>query len=335
MRPVPPGTTRPTSRPEVHQRPPLHRRIGRLAEELEDEGLALDGPDGWRELVLEEIDYALHPHVHERRVPSYGSFVAPTIDATEWSVPTALDLTLRPVGTFPLEQARRFSDGLSSWLTRTLDDSDASVVFDRPAGSERDLVVLAEATGATLVQRHPKGVVRVVGAFGVLRYDGIDWHREPPVRSWIESMSVCDGTGDPRVLAQLLEFAVHDLGARGIGAILLYRPGDGRVPTYELRLPVPPQLQIGRPEDLAPLTHALSQIDGACVFDEQGTLRQLGVRLVPSPEAETGVDGFRGMRHTAGRRYSYDDAKATVIVVSEDGPVTVLRNGELLGRTEA
>ncbi|MFN7151652.1 MAG: diadenylate cyclase, partial [Microthrixaceae bacterium] len=104
---------------------------------------------------------------------------------------------------------------------------------------------------------------------------------------------------------------------------------------YELRLPVPPQLQIGRPEDLAPLTHALSQIDGACVFDEQGTLRQLGVRLVPSPEAEMGVDGFRGMRHTAGRRYSYDDVKATVIVVSEDGPVTVLRNGELLGRTEA
>ena len=29
--------------------------------------------------------------------------------------------------------------------------------------------------------------------------------------------------------------------------------------------------------------------------------------------------------------YSYDDPSATVIVVSEDGPVTVLRNGNLLG----
>ncbi len=37
------------------------------------------------------------------------------------------------------------------------------------------------------------------------------------------------------------------------------------------------------------------------------------------------------MRHTSGRRYSFDDPAATVIVVSEDGPVTVLRGGELLG----
>ena len=30
------------------------------------------------------------------------------------------------------------------------------------------------------------------------------------------------------------------------------------------------------------------------------------------------------MRHTSGNRYSFDDASATVIVISEDGPVTVL-----------
>lgn len=309
-------------------------RVRRLAEELADEGLFLEGPEPWRDLLLGEIDYALHPRVHERRVPSFGSIVAPTVDPDEWSGPTRLGLTRRAVGTFPLAQARRFADGLSSWLTRSVDGDDASIVFDRPAGSERDLVVLHAATGGTLVQRHPMGVVRVAGAFGVLRYDGIAWHHEPPVRRWIESMAACDGHGDRAVLTQLLEFAVHDLGARGIGAILVYRPEDDPGPTYELRLPVPPPLQIGRPEDLAPLTHALSQLDGAGVFDHEGTLRQMGVRLVPSPEAEAGVDGFRGMRHTAGRRYSWDDSLATVIVVSEDGPVTVLRNGELIGRTE-
>ena len=37
-------------------------------------------------------------------------------------------------------------------------------MFDRPAGSERDLVVLAETMGATIVQRHPNGSVRIVGA---------------------------------------------------------------------------------------------------------------------------------------------------------------------------
>ncbi len=42
------------------------------------------------------------------------------------------------------------------------------------------------------------------------------------------------------------------------------------------------------------------------------------------------VDGYRGTRHTSGRRYSFDDPGATVIVVSEDGPVTAMRAGRLL-----
>jgi hypothetical protein len=275
----------------------------------------------------------MHPAVHERRVPSYGCMVEPTVPPEQWARATELGVTIRGVGSFPIEQARRFADGMSSWLSRSTTGDDASIVFDRPAGSERDLVVLAAASGATLVQRHPKGVVRIAGSFGVVRFDGIDWHLEPPVGDWIAVMSDCGDGADQRVLSQLLEFAVHDLGARGIGAILVHRPDDDPFPTVELRLPVPPPLQIGRPADLAPLTHALSQLDGAAVFDDAGTLRQLGVRLVPSQQAEAAVSGLGGMRHTAGRRYSFDDPAATVIVVSEDGPVTVLRRGELVGRT--
>lgn len=308
-------------------------RIRRLAEELAEEDLTFEGPEALRQLLFAEIDYAMHPVVHERRVPSYGCMVEPTVPTDSWVRATDLAATRRSVGGFPIDQARRFADGLSSWLCRTTDGDDASIVFDRPAGSERDLVVLASATGATLVQRHPKGVVRVAGSFGVARYDGLDWHVEPPVGEWITTMSTCGDRTDAVVLSQLLEFAVHDLGSRGIGAILVHRGAEDPFPTLELRLPVPPPLQIGRPADLAPLTHALSQLDGAAVFDGDGTLRQLGVRLVPSPQAEAEVDGLGGMRHTAGRRYSFDDPGATVIVVSEDGPVTVLRNGELVGRT--
>ena len=60
-------------------------------------------------------------------------------------------------------------------------------------------------------------------------------------------------------------------------------------------------------------------------------LGEIGVRLVPSVAAEAGVGGYRGTRHTSARRYSFDDPKATVIVVSEDGPVTVVRGGRILG----
>ena len=101
--------------------------------------------------------------------------------------------------------------------------------------------------------------------------------------------------------------------------------------SFEHRLPPPPALQICRATDLAPLRHALAQVDGASLFDSEGTLSAIGVRLIPSAHAEMTIAPFRGTRHTSARRYSADDPDATVIVVSEDGPVTVMRAGHLLG----
>lgn len=95
-----------------------------------------------------------------------------------------------------------------------------------------------------------------------------------------------------------------------------------------------PPLRIRQASHLAPLRHALAQVDGASIFDGQGVLRRLGVRLVPSIDAEETVDALGGTRHTSARRYSHDDPLATVIAVSEDGPVSVLRNGAVLGRSQ-
>ncbi len=305
-------------------------RLRRLREELGEAGFEL-ADDEWGSLVLTELDYALRPRVHERRVPSVGVIIGPTTPPDAWEAGSQLSITRRPVEAMPLNGARLFADGLSSWLLRREDGDDEWVVFDRPAGSERDLVVLAESFGATLVQRHPSGAVRVVGPFGVLRWEGLTWHHEPPLAGWIDSIAACHQLGDRSVLETLLEFAVHDLGARGVGAILVYRPDGDPDGLFEVRLPSPPPLDVKRAFDLAPLRHALSQVDGAAVLDHDGILRHLGVRLVPSPEAEASVAGYRGMRHTSARRYSHDDPQATVIVVSEDGPVTVLRKGGLVG----
>lgn len=308
-------------------------RLRRLAEELEESGLRPEGSDAFRAMVLEEIDAALRPVVHERRVPSSGSVLEPRSEPARWAAGADLQISRAPIGDQPLTAARRFADGLSSWLLRRSEGDDEWLVFDRPAGSERDMVVLAEAFDATLVQRHPVGWVRVVGGFGVLRWQGFSWHHEPPVRSWIDTVTASEDHGDPHVLEALLEFAVHDLGSRGIGSLLVYRAGFEPGPRVEERLPTPPGLRIGKASHLAPLRHALAQVDGAAVFDAGGVLRQLGVRLVPSHAAEERVEPFRGTRHTSGRRYSYDDPLATVIAVSEDGPVSVLRNGEVLGRS--
>jgi hypothetical protein len=314
--------------------PPSPGQLRRLAEELAESGLELHLGAPLDDLLVGEIHHALRPPVHERRAYSTGTFVEPTTDPVTWSAGTSLDILRGAIEKTPLADVRRFADGLSSWIIRWTGGPDEWVVFDRPAGSERDLVVLADVLGATVVQRHPTGTVRVTGsAFGVLRWDGLSWHHEPPVSSWMDAMAACDKHGDPIVLRALLEFAVHDLGSRGIGATLVYRPDDERGGGVEPRLPAPPPLQVNRPAGLAPLRHALAQVDGAAIFDSSGTLRQIGARLVPSPDAEDTVDGYRGMRHTSARRYSYDEPLATVIVVSEDGPLTVLRDGELIGRS--
>lgn len=312
----------------------------RLVEELVEEGYPAAAD--WSEALLVELAYALRPEAHERHIPSYGSIVEPDGEPADWDRATELHTTVRSIDGLSVPDARRFADGLSSWLLRA-DCGAELAVFDRPAGSERDLVVLAGATGGTLVQRHPNGSVRVVGSFGVLRWNGVAWHHERPTSSWISAVSDEPMFGDPKVRTRLIEFAVHDLGARGIGSILVYRPDDGEPPglpapgspgAYQRRLATPPPLDIHRPSDLAPLRHVLTQVDGASMFDGAGVLRHLGVRLVPSAAAESDVEGFRGMRHTSGRRYSFDEPRATVIVVSEDGPVTVLRGGVLLGRSE-
>ncbi len=182
-----------------------------------------------------------------------------------------------------------------------------------------DLVVLASRLEATIVQRPPAGSVRVVGSFGVRRWGGFTWSHEPPVSGWTDVVNTSPVHGDSEVVRALLAFAVHDLGSMGMGSLLVYLPGTARKPPSRSGFRYRP-LQIRRASHLAPLRHALGQVDGAAIFDLDGVLRQLGVRLVPSRAAEVNVEALGGTRHTSGRRYSYDDHLATVIAVSEDGP---------------
>ena len=308
-------------------------RLRRLAEELAESGLDLNRAD--RDLLIEEVDHALRPAVHERRVPSSGAIVEPTTDPGSWGAGTALDITRAPTRDQPLAAARRYADGLSSWLLRRVESASEWLVFDRPAASERDLGVVAETMGATVIQRHPAGLVRVVGEMGVLRWDGFSWHHEPPVEHWIGMVNAGETGRAIPLLRALLEFAVHDLGANGIGALLVLRESDAANSAAEERLPAPPPLSIERPMHLAPLRHALAQVDGAAVFDAAGVLRQLGVQLNLSREAEMAIQVYKGTRHTSGLRHSYDDPGSIVIAVSDDGPVSVFRRGQILGRSDA
>ncbi len=309
-------------------------RIRRLAEELDELNPSILSVATDADALLEELDYALRPAIHERRVPSYGAIVEPQTPPHRWAEAAGIDVSKRRIEDLRDATVRRFADGIVSWVVRRQGGVNDLVVFDRSVGSERDLTILADASGGAIVQRHPAGHIRAAGAFGVLRRDDIEWHLEPPTDEWLNADRCQVGNLDAELLDRFLRFAVHDVGARRIGAMFVISPDGELLPSADRRFGKPPEFNLNRPADLAPLYHVLGQIDGAAVFDESGTLRQLGVRLVPSVAAEAEVKTYGGTRHTSALRYSYDDPSATIIVVSEDGPVSVVRAGVLLGQSD-
>lgn len=308
-------------------------RLRRLTEELVEEQVGVIERSSAPDALVDEIDYALRPPRHERRTPSYGSFVLPERSVDAWRNVTGLEVTTSSTIDVVDDEVRKYADGLTSWTIRTSSGVDSLVVFSRTTGSERDLVVLAEASRAMVVQRHPNGEVRLVGTFGVARWGGLGWDVEPPTGTWADRVTLNSLPGDRPLLRHLISFAVHDLGSKGIGALLVFRPGTGASDHREPRMRRPPPLRIDVPGDLAPIRHVLAQTDGAALFDAAGELVSLGVRLIPTPEAEELIVPAGGTRHISAHRYSHTDPEAIVIAVSEDGPVTVFRSGAIIGRS--
>ncbi len=326
---TPPATTPPTTTSAGTEAGHI-RRLREELDELDPSILAgMDEPLP----MLEELSYAIRPRIHERRVPSYGAIVRPAYRSERWADGTRINVAHRSVEDLADSAVRRFADGVTSFVVRGTVGVNDLVVFDRSVGSERDLTIVAEASGATVVQRHPSGVVRAAGPFGVLRLLGFDWQLEPPLSRWLDLGACVIKPLSYEVLKRLLQFAVHDVAARNVGATFVITPDGELGGGAERRYGRPPDFHIDRPADLAPLYHVLGQVDGAAVFDHNGMLTELGVRLIPSVAAEAEVEPFRGTRHTSALRYSYDDTEATLVVISEDGPVSVMRAGKRLGHS--
>lgn len=312
--------------------PVLPGRLHRLADELAEEGLpAFEGVDD-PVAALVELAYALRPQRFEGRVPTYGALLPPgmavLLDPPELGSP----VELIPVGDVDVQFARRFADGVSTFAVRCGDGISHIACFSRNMADEYDLVGLQSAIGGTIVQRHPRGQVRLFGPAGVIRWDGVAWHCDPPVDAWITRLRSVATHLPVDGLRPLMRFAVHELAAQRIGATLIWRPTSGDLPTdrHEPLVHNTPRLRLDSVGEEAALAHALAQTDGAALFDQDAALVALGIRLAPSTDAERSIGALHGMRHTSALRYSHDDPAAIVIVVSEAGPVTIMHAGRAI-----
>jgi DNA integrity scanning protein DisA with diadenylate cyclase activity len=130
------------------------------------------------------------------------------------------------------------------------------------------------------------------------------------------------------VTLHALELAVHWLSPSRIGAtIVLF---EDEIPWAALDTATAtraPALSIVNRRHFPALFAALLQRDLATIVDADGAVRKVGVGLRFSADADASVAADRGMRHRSAQRFTYDHPTATAIVVSEDGPVTVFREG--------
>lgn len=319
--------------PDSAEQPVLPGRLERLVAELRDEGVpALDGaPGGLGALV--ELSYALRPHVHEGRVPSYGALIVDDEALIRHpSLHGVADVTLVPVEDLDIRFARRFADGMASFAVRTEDGISHIACFSRDISAEYDLVGLQATVGGLVVQRHHAGQVRVFGPTGVVRWDGISWHHDPPLDAWLGRLEASAPSLPVHEMRPVLRFALHELGGRRIGATLIWRPHEAAASPARMEQLVhhAPVLRLGRPGEAAAIANALAQTDGAAIFDGDGELHAVGMRLAPSARAEERVAALSGMRHTSAKRYSFDDPNCVVIVVSDAGPVTIMYRGETI-----
>ena len=303
------------------------RRLARLHDELVDQAvpLPIDAPGG--DLLLEELDYARFPPIHEGRVPRYGAIVA-FGTRPQWeklNAPTKIEADGTGVG-----MLRMLADGRASFVVRGREGKQGLVVFDRSLEFEASAARMRAEADAFVVQRLRDGLVRVCGPDGVVSWDGVQWsfkplaaHHAAPVRRLVPQIA-------PAVLTGLTELCVHWLSAGHVGATLvLDLRGDPRRLVHLDREGeiTPPPLCVARREHFPALLSVLGQMDRAALVAADGTVVALGVGLKWSGRADRLVGITGGMRHTSARRFSFDEPDTVVFVVSQDGPASVFSDG--------
>jgi DNA integrity scanning protein DisA with diadenylate cyclase activity len=229
-----------------------------------------------------------------------------------------------------LDAARTYADGRSSYLVRNPNHPDRMTVacFDRPLQFEADLVLLQQATGALIVQRTPVfGVSRVFTDDRVISWNGRSWTGRATAQSLLPDLLARAPDLDQRVAEGMLTLAIHWLAPARTGATLVVHD-DYEDSSLDRSGATPgPGLTITDRRHYPPLLSTLMQRDLATLIDPRGDLHALGVGLRASDTAQATVNNEGGMRHRSAQRWSHDHPRATVTVVSADGPVTVYRGG--------
>ena len=304
----------------------LDRAQMRLLDELDDDGIALDDDDELLVMIIEELDRVRRPPVHEGRRSMYGAFVLDHDD----DVTAATDLVevIDLPGT--LEESRRFADGRFTFIVRRPDGRNQLACFRRSVQYEADLVEVQRQTGGRIAQRTPFDTVRLLTDDGVVEWTGRRWTVREHADHLLATIDPLVAGASREVLSGVLDLCVHWLSTAKIGATLVYDfdPVEDDAHALDLDAAIDvPSLSVLVPHHFPALFSSLGQTDLAAIVDRDGNVRLIGVGLRSSIESERAVPQKGGMRHRSAARFTWDHHHTIAFVVSEDGPVTVFRQG--------
>ncbi|MFN8038861.1 MAG: diadenylate cyclase [Acidimicrobiales bacterium] len=311
----------------------IRRRRERLRQELEDADVPLDFDDDRGQRILHELDYARFPHRHERDFPTYGALVVN--DRSQLRAWT--DLMVTDAGGCSPHALRLLADGRQSFVLVSAGHADLAT-FLSARDRETDLVRLQRQSPPDLVivQRTAHGIVRAFIHGLLIEWDGARWWTRSYADAYVREVLRCVPDCPRDVLAAILEFCLHTLAPAPAGAALVWLLDDhGADQLGHLRRPQPPvalpALSLLDPRTHGALRQMLAQIDGATIVDHQGNVLETGVHLIGSERSAAliGTRPGRGTRHGSARRFSFDEPRTVVFVVSEDGPVTVFSDGAI------
>jgi hypothetical protein len=242
-----------------------------------------------------------------------------------------------PLDGLPPEMARTFADGRSTFVVNRHEESPVLVCFNRPVQYEAELVELQELTGARIVQRTLVfGQVRLFAERRVIAWDGQRWSDRPTAAALLKALRQCAPDLDPAVAHGLLDLAVHWLSPARVGATIVVHEQGFQWASMDVATKFhAPKLSIKNRQHFPALFASLQQHDLATLVTAEGDVEYLGVGLRSSTDAERAVDSDRGMRHRSAQRFSYDHPSTTIAVISDNGPVTIFRNGRAVGLTAA
>ena len=208
------------------------------------------------------------------------------------------------------------------------------VCFDRPVQYEAELVHLQEVTGARIVQRTAVfGQVRLFAERRVVVVGRPALDRSPDRRRAARHAAPVRARTSTRPSPTACSTSPCTGCRRRASAprsSSTSRTSSGRRWTWR-RSSTPRTLSITNRQHFPALFASLQQHDLATLVTADGSVMYLGVGLRSSAEAERAVDSDRGMRHRSAQRFSYDHPSTTIAVVSDNGPVTIFRQGRAIG----